>query len=135
MGWTHLEFGPDSGDDDELFFELISELAAGFQLSLNTVYSLEAEGSFVEVALGYPLAFFDGRLVLEPYLREGFDFGYRTDAHDGLSNFQAGLEASYALDDRFNIVAFLAHSWAQEDVEREGLGDVSWGGIGLTAGF
>jgi hypothetical protein len=134
-GWTHIEFDPDSADDDELFLEVASGHFAGFALSSALVYSFEADGSFLELRLGYPLAFFDQKLSVEPYLQENFDFGYRTAAHDGLSHFQAGLDVSFALNERFNIVAFLAHSWAQEDVRREGLGDVGWAGLGLSASF
>ncbi|MFO8027601.1 MAG: hypothetical protein R6U56_08045 [Opitutales bacterium] len=134
-GWTHLEFDPDSADDDELFLEISPGSLAGFELSAALVYSFEADGSFLELRLGHPLAFFEERLTVEPYLQENFDFGYRTAAHDGLSNLEAGIDLSFALNERFNIVAFLAHSWAQEDVEREGLGDVSWAGFGLGARF
>lgn len=134
-GWTHIEFDPDSADDDELFLEVATSRFAGFELSAALVYSFEADGSFLELRFGYPLPFFDQKLSVEPYLQENFDFGYRTAAHDGLSNFQVGLDVSYQLNDRFHIVAFLAHSRAQEDVDREGLGDVSWGGLGLSASF
>lgn len=134
-GWTHLEFDPDSASDDELFLEISPGILAGFDLSAALVHSFEADGSFLELRLGHTLAFFEERLTVEPYLQENFDFGYRTAAHDGLSNLEAGVDLSFALNKCFNIVAFLAHSWAQEDVEREGLGDVSWAGFGLSARF
>jgi len=134
-GWTHLEFNPDSGSDDELFIEMARVDFAGFELTGGWVYSFEAGGSFLGIALKYPIALFEEKLLLEPYVQENVDFGYRTAGHDGLNNLQAGVDLSYALNERFTMFAFLAHSWAQNDVRREGLSDLSWGGWGLRAFF
>ncbi|PXA05746.1 hypothetical protein DDZ13_02430 [Coraliomargarita sinensis] len=135
VGWTHLEFDPASADDDEVFLELVPGHIGGFEFTAGIVYSFEAGGSFLELTLAYPFAFMEEKLTVEPYLQENFDFGYRTAAHDGLSNFQVGLEASYALNEYVSVLGFVSHSWAQADVEREGLGDVSWAGLGLRASF
>lgn len=135
LAYTHLEFDPDSGNDDELSLEAETEIWGGFVVGLGGVYSFEADGSFVEVALAYPLAFQEERLWLIPSVHAGFDFGYRTESHDGLNHIQIGIDAEYALTERYTLIGYVAHSFAQDDIEREDLGDVSWVGLGLNAQF
>lgn len=134
-GYTHLRFAPGSETDDELFLEMATDLPAGFRLSAGGVYSFEAEGTFWEVALGYPRSFVEERLWLEPYVLAGVDFGYRTSEHDGWNHVEVGISASYAIHEQLEILGYLKHSFAQRDVRREGLGDVSWAGVGLAYSF
>lgn len=135
VGYTHLEFDPDSGNDDELSIAAEVEVFGGFVVGVGGVYSFEAEGSFVEISLAYPLAFFEERLWLVPSVHEGFDYGYRSESHNGPNHVQVGLDIEYSLTERTTLIAYVAHSFAQDDVEREDLGDVSWFGLGLNAQF
>jgi len=134
-GYTRLEMLSESTSDDELFAEAGMPVGGGFAVGLATVYSFEAEGAFVDLELSRPFDLLEERLRLMPYVRQGLDFGYRTEAHDGPNHLQVGLEWSYALDERFSLLGYLAHSFAQEDVEREGLGDIGWGGLGFRAAW
>jgi hypothetical protein len=65
----------------------------------------------------------------------GFDYGYRSESHDGLNHLQVGIDVEYALTERYTLIGYVAHSFAQDAIEREDLGDVSWLGIGLNAQF
>lgn len=134
-GYTHLEFEPGSEDDDELFLELETSLPLELVVGVAGVYSFEAEGSFLEFGLSRTFSVFDERVSLSPYALYAFDFGYRTDAHDGPNHFQVGIECECAITERLALFAYAAHSFAEKDIEREGLDDVSWVGLGLSASF
>ena len=103
--------------------------------AVDYTYSTEADGGFLEVSLRSELPFFEERLIFEPYVMQAFDFGFATDEHDGRNNVQVGIGASLSLTDHVDLVGSLSHSWAQTDVDRENLGDLSWGAIGLAATF
>ena len=135
LGYTHLEFEPGSEDDDELAAELETELPAEVIIGAALVYSLEADGSFLELTASRSFEFLEGGLTLTPYGLYAFDFGYRTEDYDGANHIQFGIECEYALTEDLSLIAYAAHSFAQEDVEREGLGDLSWVGFGLSAAF
>ncbi|MGB0259229.1 MAG: hypothetical protein ACPGES_11310 [Coraliomargarita sp.] len=134
-GYTHLEFEPGSDDDDEVFAEISTELFEMFVIGLSCVYYFEAKGSFYELVLGYPLTFLDEKLLVEPYALAGFDFDYRTEDYDGHNHLQFGIDCEYVLTDRLSLVGYVAHSFAGPDIDREGLGDVSWFGLGVVASF
>lgn len=135
VGYTHLEFDPDSGNDDELSVTAEVEVLGGFIVGVGGVYSFEADGSFLEVSIAYPLAFLEERLWLVPSVHEGFDYGYRSESHNGPNHVQVGVDLEYKLTERTTLIGYVAHSFAQDDVEREDLGDVSWFGLGINAQF
>lgn len=134
-GYTHLEFEPDSGDGDEFFLELEAPTFGEIVVGAALVYSVEAKGSFLELSLRRSFDVIEDRFSLSPYALYGFDFGYRTGAHDGPNHLQLGIECQCAISENLSLFAFLAHSYVQTDVAREGLGDVSWIGLGLQASF
>jgi hypothetical protein len=135
LAYTHLEFLSDDTDDDELSLTTECEHRNGWVAAMASVYSFEAEGSFLEFSLARPLTFCEGRVHITPMLVAGVDMGYRTVEHDGLNHIQCMLEAEYALSEHWTILAYAAHSKAREDVKREMLGDLTWAGIGLNARF
>ena len=135
VAYTHLEFDPDSGNDDELSVEAEVEVLGVFLVGVGGVYSFEADGSFVELSLAYPLAFNEEHLRLVPSVHGGFDYGYRSESHNGLNHIQFRIDFEYTLTERYTLVGYVAHSFAQDDVERDDLGDVSWFGLGVNAQF
>lgn len=135
LAYTRLEFEPDSANDDELSAEVGTSLWERLDVGVATVYSFEADGSFVEFYAAYPMEFLESKLLLEPSLVQGFDFGYRTESHDGVNHFQVGLDWEYVLCENFSLMGYVAHSFAMKDITREGLGDVSWIGIGTQLRF
>jgi len=134
-GYTRLEFYPDHESDNELSAGVSYQGIPYLIPATDYVHSTEAGGSFVEVSLRSELAFLEERLTVSPYILEGFDLGYATEEFDGPNNLQVGVEVSYSLLKWCDLIGYVAHSWAHEDVEREGLGDLSWGGVGVSASF
>jgi hypothetical protein len=134
-GYTRLEFLEDSTDDNEFAAGVALNLIPFLVPAVDYVYSTESDGGFLELSLSSEIAFFNARFVLEPYALQAFDFGYATDDHDGPNNFQVGIGASFGLTEHIDAVGSVSHSWAQEDIDREGLGDKSWVTIGLAASF
>jgi hypothetical protein len=67
VAYTHLEFDPDSGNDDELSVEAEVEVLGVFLIGVGSVYSFEAEGSFVEVALGISDRVSGGAPMADPF--------------------------------------------------------------------
>jgi hypothetical protein len=135
LGYARLESIEDHQEDNEFAAGVALKHIPYIIPSIDYVYSTEADGGFLEVTLQSEIAFFDERLIVEPYILQAFDFGFATESHDGRNNFQMGVGASLGLTDRFDLVGSASHSWAQTDVENEGLGDLSWGSIGLAATF
>lgn len=135
LGYARLEFLEDHTDDNELAGGIAWNNIPHLIPSIDYVYSTEADGGFLEATLKSSITIMKEHLLLEPYATQAFDFGYATKAHDGLNNFQIGLGASLSLIGGLDLVGSVSHSWAQSDVEREGLGDLSWCSIGLAATF
>ncbi|MCF7816472.1 MAG: hypothetical protein K9M54_01210 [Kiritimatiellales bacterium] len=135
LGYARLEFLEDHTDDNELAAGAALNNVPYIVPSVDYVYSTEADGGLLEVTFKTGITFMEERLSLEPYVLQAFDFGYSTAAHDGLNNVQIGIGASLALMHGLDLVGSISHSWAQADVEREGLGDVSWCAVGLAATF
>jgi hypothetical protein len=135
VGYTHLEFEPGSEDDDELATELETELLAEVIIGAVLVYSFEADGCFLELTASRSFELFVDGLTVTPYGLYAFDFGYRTEDYNGANHVQLGIECEYALADDLSLIAYAAHSFAREDIEREGLGDLGWVGFGLSAVF
>jgi hypothetical protein len=135
VGYTRLEFYPDHESDNELSAGLAYHGFPYLIPGVDYVYSTEAKGSFVEVSLRSELGFFEDRLMVSPYILEGFDFGYASEEYDGPNNLQIGARVTYHLAEWCEVFGFGAHSWAHGDVEREGLGDLSWGGAGVSVSF
>ena len=134
-GYTRLEFLESDEHDNEFGAGGACTVFPRFTPGIDCVYATEAGGWFVELSVRSEITAMEDRLKLSPYLLEGLDFGYATEAHDGLNNFQAGLEASFSLTDRIELTGYAARSWAHKDVDRQGLGALTWGGIGIAAAF
>jgi len=121
-------------DDLELHLEIGRE-DYGFTWGLAAVHSKNMDGQFLMLSIEREFKFLEGRLSLIPNLHQGFDFGYRTDAYDGFSHVEAGIACHYQLSEHLEVNAYVAHSWAQSDLNREGGSDLSWGGFAIAAGF
>ncbi len=134
-GYTRLEFLKDDGFDNEIYAGLALTALPYLVPAVDYVYSTEAEGSFVELSVGVPVKFFRGRLVLNPYILEGFDLGYASDEYDGFNNFQVGVGIDYNLTEELCLVGSVNRSWANQDLRQEGGGDENWISLGIAAAF
>jgi hypothetical protein len=134
-GYTRLEFLDDDETDNEITAGLAFNNITNVVPAVDYTYSNEAAGGFLEISLRSEITLAQERLVLEPYILEGIDFGYASDRHDGPNNLQIGVDFTLTLSDRISLVGSVAHSWAQKDVENDNQGDESWVTIGFTAEF
>lgn len=134
-GYTRLEFFKDGESDNELMVGAELTCIPYLIPAIEYVYSTEAGGSFVELAIGAPIKCTKCGLVLIPYVLEGFDFGFASDDYNGFNNFQVGIIADYPIMKHLCLVGSVNHSWANQDVRKDGGGDESWLSLGLKASF
>lgn len=120
-------------DDREIAVEVAGELPGGFVGAASWTNSFLEDGSAIELFLARPVELADGALVLEPSLLQIFDFGLASPDYDGPSNLEVALLTAWWVHERIAIVGSVHHSFAQEDVERDGGGDLSWFTVGVSA--
>jgi hypothetical protein len=132
VGYTHLSFNDGSHDNE--FGAGIASTELPVTLALDYVYSVEAEGSFVELSLSKDFET-DMGLVITPYVLQAFDYGYATEMNDGDNNTQIGLGVSKEVAMNVTVGAHINHSFAGDDVDKDGLGDETWGGASITFAF
>ena len=135
FGYTRLEFTADHESDNEWGGGISYGQLPFITVGIDYTYSTGAGGGFAEVFITSELVLLEGRLVFEPYILEGIDFGYASEAHDGFNNFQAGLGAHYILSDRFALYGSINHTWAHQDVRNDGLGNEAWIALGFSGEF
>lgn len=111
VGFTHLAFLADDGDDNEVGGGLAcTALPAGLAVGLDGYYSFEAEGTFLEASLGGDYAVLDW-LSLSPAVAMGFNAGYVADGHDGANHVAATLGAVAELKDGVALEGYVAYTW------------------------
>ena len=135
LGYNRLEFLSDHATDNEFSAQISYDAFSYLVPTVYYVYATENAGGALEASLVSSWSFFENRFSVEPYVLEGFDFGYSTKEFDGENNFQVGVECTLMLSDHFDLVGSLAHSWALKDIEKEGQGDLSWGSVGLSVSY
>ncbi|MBB1268847.1 hypothetical protein [Shewanella sp. SR44-3] len=142
VGYQRLEtYG--SGDsslrnsDNEFFSKVSYTQWRWLTPSLSYTYSTLAAGYFVELSLHSHWQL-DDKISLSPYLSQGFDFQYATEAHNGANHFQLGIEANYQLAKPLRLSAHLARTWSMADIDNEaqstgleGSLDQTYGGLHL----
>ncbi|AKJ63399.1 hypothetical protein [Kiritimatiella glycovorans] len=134
-GYTRLEFIIDDAFDHEFGAGVASPSWGPWTLGVDYVYSTEADGAFVEAGLEGAFPLLEERVVLVPALVEGVDFGYASPEYDGPNHLEARLTAIVPVSDDVELSAYLAHSWGQGDVDRDGGKDLTWGGMGAAWTF
>ena len=131
-GYTRVKFlRTDEGDNEFSAGAAYNELP-WLVPAIDYVYSTDAKAAFVEVSLRSDILLLEERLTLFPYVTQAIDYGFATQEHDGANNLQFGLKAKFALNKNMELHGFITRSLAQRDVELEGGGDLTWGGIGLS---
>ncbi|MBC2602255.1 hypothetical protein J3R74_000480 [Puniceicoccus vermicola] len=142
VGYTYLAFFEDGekSDDSEVGVGVSYAITDYLEASADYVYSFEAEGSFVEVAIAAPYEISEGFSVA-PYALLGIDFGYRTEEYDGWNHLQVGLDAEYLISERFAVGGYAAYAFALRDIEKEEdttgqeIGDQPAFGVYASVGF
>ena len=121
----------EESNDHEFFLGFSCEECLPFEIvpDLSYVYSTEANGGMVEIELAREIEM--DHFSIEPYVGALIDFGYVSDEYDGLNNILVGVTVSIPLTDAISLGAYATHSFAEENLRREGHDDQTWGGIGL----
>ena len=131
LNFTHLRFPKDNEHDNEIAFGLAYLGMENLYPAVDYTWSSEADGAFVEVSLNSQLHIENAPIVFTPYILQAFDFGYVTSDYDGPNNLQIGIVTTIGIKEHSQLNIELNHSWAQENLDREDLGDVTWVGIRL----
>lgn len=134
VGYTRLEFIEDDAFDNEIHAG-IGRTFAPITLGVDYIYSAENDGSMLEPYIQGEFAFCGDRLSIEPYVRQGFDFGYTCSDYDPCDYLEVGIGTSYALAENFRLTAYIAYSWAERSIKHDGLGDFLRGGAGISVNF
>lgn len=117
--------------DNEFFTSLTYTKWAWITPAINYTYATLAAGYFVELSLHNHWQLSDSFRV-SPYLSQGFDFQYASEAHDGANHLQLGIEAQYQLSHNIYVRAHLAHSVALEDIKAEANSNGDRGNLNQT---
>ena len=132
VSFTHLIFPQENENDNEISIGL-SYPHLGYVLpSIDYTWSSQADGGFLEISLSSDLSLAQSKITLTPYILQAFDFGYATSDHDGPNNLQVGVGTNLQINNYLSFNLDLNHSWAQNDIDREGMDDVTWFNISLN---
>ena len=137
-GYTYI-YSRDNGlsdNDNELSLDLAYKLIDHVSLLTSIYHSLDARGTFVEMATKYarPLS---NTIQFSAQVIVGVNAGYVTDGHRRLNNIQLRSTVSYQPTAQIDVYAYLSTSRAiNRDANRYAgdatLGDFSWGGAGFS---
>ena len=128
--WIHEDEEDGSEEDHELEAVFSCDcLPWNITPEVGYVYSTKQDGGALEIELGKEIEM--EYFSIEPYIETLVDFGYVSDEYDGLNHIAVGLEVSIPISDEVSLGIYGAHSFAEENIRREGEDDKTWGGIGL----
>ncbi len=140
LGLNRLEFP--AGDDPstwEVYGGVLWEAVEQVELFVETYYDFDdVRGGFMEAGFAFEPAIPSpgDRLGVTLYGLTGFDYGFVSDPRRlQENNVQVGLTGSWSLHKNVDLIAHVNHSVALTNLDREGEGDVTWGGAGLAASF
>lgn len=119
LGYQRIQvYGDEECTDNELFASLSYTNIGWLTPSIAYTYSTEAAGYFVEANLHSEWAL-SPQLTITPYVTQGFDFQYATEAHNGRNHLQLGVEIQYQFSPQLTLSGHISHTLAQQDIKRE----------------
>ena len=119
-----------SPDDEEVSIALETSWHA-LTISLNSVYSNNANGHFHSLFALYDIPIND-TFSLTPFIEVAFDNGYASEAVNGHSHNQIGVNTSVSLNNNLNLQGSLAHNMAGKDVKASGQNDTNVASVAIT---
>ena len=112
LAYTHLLFPAEDTSDSEWGAGFSYDaLPYGMETGLDLVYSVDAEGTFIEWYFSKPFA------VLESWESSlgstlGWNEEFVSDGHDGLNHFSLNASGRRSLTEHLGLVLHAAQSWA-----------------------
>ena len=138
LNLKHLIFPEEASKEDrdnEIGVGLSYSPLHWLQSSVDTVWTSEAKGGYVEVSLRSELITDESLYQITPYVLRSYDFGYASDSYDGINHTAIGAELSALVSANTSLELGLHYSWAGKNLERDDLGNESWINIGLNIEF
>jgi len=137
VGYTRLEFdgAGEAPGDNEITATVSIPIPGALELTVGGRYSTEADGAFFDVIVRRPWDLGASGVLAAPYLAYGLDHGYASAEHDGPNHIEGGVSLDWPIRDGVVVSLYATHCWAQRDVELDGLGDVTWGGVRVGLSF
>lgn len=137
-GINHLRF-PHGGESStsEVYGGIEGVITDHLFWFLFGYYDVDAvNGGFFELGLNGVIPVVEGRLSLNPYTFLGLDYGYVSRPRNlRENNWQVGVEIPWKITESLTVFGLLHHSFALSNLSREGLGDETWGGGGVSWSF
>ncbi len=140
VGLARVDYSPGTADDT---WEILADIEWGATewLSLfvdGFVDVDDVEGGFFEtgISLTPPDVCPFGVFSFEPYVLVGWDVGFVSGPRRVTENhWQFGLEMEAALTDHWSLVGDVQHARPLTNLDREGEGSVTWGGVGIAFAY
>lgn len=119
LGYQRIQvYGDEECADNELFASLSYTHIGWLTPSIAYTYSTAAAGYFVEASLHSEWAL-SPQLTITPYVTQGFDVQYVTEAHNGRNHLQLGVEIQYQLSPQLTLSSHISHTLAQQDIKHQ----------------
>ncbi|MBE0364643.1 hypothetical protein PULV_a2383 [Pseudoalteromonas ulvae UL12] len=135
LGAARLVFSQTDEYDTELATGLIYSHHPILLPSIDYVYSTQADGSFVMMALASHPWVISEQLSVFSHLSIGLDFGYASAHYDGVNHGEAGVGIQVALNPALHLQAMLGYSHPLHDVKLEQGDNHHWLSISLQQAF
>ena len=131
LSFTRLIFPKENEEDNEVAIGINYSELVYITPAIDYTWSSNADGAFLELSLSSQLDFQQSQIVITPYILQAFDFGYVTASHNGPNNLQVGIRTRININSYVHFDLDFNHSWAQEDIQQENMGDITWFGMSL----
>lgn len=115
---TRLEFFQDNASDNELGIGAAYSFEQLFTLAVDSTYSTESNGAFVEFSLISDVAI-NSDLTFSPYIKAGLDFGYASDNKKAYNHTSLGASVNYSHSAELGLYLVVEHAVAGSQVRSE----------------
>lgn len=131
FGYTRLMFFDTDETDNELSLSVSVDRDFWIVPRVDYIYSTEAAAGVFELFLSSEFGLGSESISVEPYVMQGFDFGYA-----GQENYlQAGVNVSWSLSEVAGLFASANRSWLASSKRYALPTDQAWITVGLSAEF
>ncbi|GAC13857.1 hypothetical protein GLIP_1216 [Aliiglaciecola lipolytica E3] len=136
LNYTRLEFYADNQSDNELGVFASWEGFEHVILTFEVVYSSQADGSFLQLGVtnGYKLS---RDLMLSPYAKIAFDFGYASERSEGHNHYALGANLRYQFTQNISVISMAEYNIGGSYLKdlNDNQSDQAWAGLHLNVIF